>query len=443
VFERPETRYASVGDTQIAFQVVGDGSPDLLYCWGLGSHVELVWDFPWFADYISRLASFSRPIIFDRRGTGASDGVPYDVMPTWEEWAEDLGAILEAVDSADAVLVGALDAGPLAILYAALHPERVRALVLLATAARYLTADDYPMGLAAEEVDAFVGLVAASWGTPAFAFTVNPSRAEDDEEAGLVARNMRSSATPRAAAAQYGYLLRSLDVRQALPLIRVPTLVVHQRNSPLVPQRLGRYLAEEIKGAAFVELPDGDLGRPSGATLDAIEQFVTGECPRVAIDSVLTTVLFTDIVGSTELAASLGDRRWHTVLDSHDRIVRQQLRRFRGREIKSTGDGFMATFDGPARAIRCATAIVEATRPLGISVRTGLHTGECEVRGEDLGGLAVHIAARVGSQAGAEDVLVSGTVRDLVVGSDIRFEERGERRLKGVPGSWKLYAVEK
>ena len=400
VVQRPETRYTSVGDTQIAYQAVGDRSPDLLYGWGLGSHIDLVWDFSWFPDFSRRLASFSRPIFFDRRGTGASDGVPHDVMPTWEDWAEDLGAVLDAVGSTDAVLVAALDAGPFAILYAALHPERVRALVLSTTAARYLTADDYPIGMGAEAVDAFVGLVAETWGTPAFAVLVNPSLADDEEAARLTARNCRASATPRVAAAQYSYLLRSLDVRPALPLVHVPTLVLHTRDNPLVPVRLGRYLAEEIRGAAFVEVPGGDVGIPFGASMDAIEEFVTGEPPRSEIESVLTTVLFTDIVGSTELTASLGDRRWNTLLDSHDRTVREQLRRFRGEEIKTTGDGFMASFDGPARAIRCATSIVETTRLLGINVRTGLHTGECEVRGGDLGGLAVHIAARVGSLAG-------------------------------------------
>jgi class 3 adenylate cyclase/pimeloyl-ACP methyl ester carboxylesterase len=440
VLEHPETRYASVGNTQIAYQVAEDGSPDLLYGWGLGSHIDLVWDLPGFPDFFERLASFSRPIIFDRRGTGASDGVPYDVTPTWEEWAEDLGAILEAVESAEAVLVGALDAGPFAILYAALHPERVRALVLSTTAARYLIADDYPIGVAAQDADALVALVAESWGTPKFAVLVDPIL-DGDEVARLIARQNRASATPRAAAAQFGYLFRSLDVRPALPLIRVPTLVLHSRDSPFVPVRFGQYLAREIEGATFAEVPGGELGMPSAATLDAIEEFVTGEYPRVAIETVLTTVLFTDIVGSTEMAASLGDRRWHTVLDSHDRIVREQLRRFRGREIKTTGDGFMASFDGPARAIRCASSIVEATRLVGVSVRTGIHTGECEVRGEDLGGLAVHIAARVGSQAGPGEVLVSGTVRDLVVGSDVRFEERGEYQLKGVPGSWRLFTV--
>jgi pimeloyl-ACP methyl ester carboxylesterase len=257
---------------------------------------------------------FSRPIIFDRRGTGASDGVPYDRTPTWEEWAEDLGAVLEAVESAEAVLVGALDARPFAILYAALHPERVRALVLSTTAARYLIAQDYPIGVAAQDIDAFIGLVAGSWGTPEFAGLVDPLVA-DQGLARLIALNNRASATPRAAAAQYGYLLRSLDVRQALPPIRVPTLVLHRRDSPFVPLRLGQYLAREIAGAAFVEVPGGSPDGPSAAALDAIEQFVTGERPRVAIESVLTTVLFTDIVGSTEMAASLGDRRWHTLLD--------------------------------------------------------------------------------------------------------------------------------
>jgi class 3 adenylate cyclase len=258
-----------------------------------------------------------------------------------------------------------------------------------------------------------------------------------------MARQFRCGATPRTAAAQYNYMLRNMDVRQALPLIQAPTLVLHVRENPLLPIDHGRYLAEHIAGATLVELPGADSGiTPANFSLvDDIAEFLTGERPMVEVDRILTTVVFTDIVGSTTMAASLGDKRWRALLDAHDRTVREQLRRFRGREINTTGDGFLASFDGPARAIRCAQAITQATATHGIELRVGLHTGECEVRGNDLGGLAVHIAARVGALAGRGEIVVSGTVKDLVVGSGIEFSERGEHELRGVPGSWKLFAV--
>jgi class 3 adenylate cyclase len=306
-----------------------------------------------------------------------------------------------------------------------------------------MQADDYPIGASPEAVGALVELFAAGWGTPDFSLLTNPSVADDAELSRFMAKMFRSSATPRTAAAEYDYILRSVDVRQALPLIQCPTLVLHVKEAPLLPIDHGRYLAEHIEGARLVELPGADLGATPAnyVVTDEVAEFLTGERPLVEVERILTTVLFTDIVGSTERAASLGDQRWRTLLDSHDRTVRDQLKRFRGREVNTTGDGFFASFDGPARAIRCGQAIAEATARLGVELRMGLHTGECDVRGHDLGGLAVHIAARVGALAEPGEVLVSGTVKDLVVGSGIEFDDRGERQLKGVPGTWRLFAV--
>jgi class 3 adenylate cyclase len=439
--EAPETRYVAVGDADVAYQVVGDGPFDLLYCYGLGSHIEHCWDIPGQAEYLEGLAAFSRLIFFDRRGSGASDGVSLSALPTWEEWAEDIGAVLGAVGSERTAILATLDAGPIAVLFAATHPEIVTALILVNTTARYLEADDYPIGASPDFVDAVVETFAKGYGTPDLTRSFNQSRADDAEWVRLASKMVRSSATPRAAAAQYNYILRSLDVRHALPLIQAPTLVLQVSESPFLSVGQGRYLAEHIAGATFIELPGGNVSMDAAPVLD-IAEFLTGERPVVEVERILTTVLFTDIVGSTARAASLGDQRWRSVLDAHDRTVREQLRRFRGREINTTGDGFVASFDGPARAIRCAQAINEATEKLGVQLRVGMHTGECEVRGDDLGGLAVHIAARVGALATPGEVFVSGTVKDLVVGSGIEFDDRGEHDLKGVPGSWKVFAVE-
>jgi class 3 adenylate cyclase len=439
--EAPETRYVAVGDADVAYQVVGDGPFDLLYCYGLGSHIEHCWDIPGQAEYLEGLAAFSRLILFDRRGSGASDGVSLSALPTWEEWAEDIEAVLGAAGSERTAILATLDAGPIAVLFAATHPEIVTALILVNTTARYLEADDYPIGASPDFVDAVVETFAKGYGTPDLTRSFDQSRADDAEWVRLASKMIRSSATPRAAAAQYNYILRSLDVRHALPLIQAPTLVLQVSESPFLSVAQGRYLAEHIEGATFIELPGGNVSMDAAPVLD-IAEFLTGERPVVEVERILTTVLFTDIVGSTARAASLGDQRWRSLLDAHDRTVRKQLRRFRGREINTTGDGFVASFDGPARAIRCAQAINEATEKLGVQLRVGMHTGECEVRGDDLGGLAVHIAARVGALATPGEVFVSGTVKDLVVGSGIEFDDRGEHDLKGVPGSWKVFAVE-
>jgi class 3 adenylate cyclase/pimeloyl-ACP methyl ester carboxylesterase len=440
--ESPDTQYVTVGNGDVAYQVLGEGDNDLLYCYGLGSHLELLWDLPEGTEYLRRLASFSRLVLFDRRGTGASDGIARDAIPTWEEWTDDLMAVLDAAGSAHAAVLASLDAGLIAIMFAAMHPERVSALILLNTAARYCWAEDYAIGLQPDAINAMVQMIAEGWGTNDVTRIANPSVLDDLDLTRRISRMIRSSATPKTAAAQYAVTLRS-DLRQVLPLVQLPTLVMHSTDNPLIPPSFGRYLAEHIKGAQFVELPGGDLGMMPimYRVSDEIAEFLTGVRPVDEVERILTTVLFTDIVGSTERAVALGDQRWRSVLDAHDRVVRDHLRMFRGREVKTTGDGFLATFDGPARAIRCADGISAATDAMGLSVRLGLHSGECEVRGDDLGGLAVHIAARIGAIAGAGEILVSGTVKDLVVGSGIDFDERGEHDLKGVPGTWKLFAV--
>jgi class 3 adenylate cyclase/pimeloyl-ACP methyl ester carboxylesterase len=439
----PTTRYVSVGESDVAYQVIGRGSCDILYSYGLGAHLDVAWDSPLSSSWLERLASFSRLIVFDRRGTGASDGIPRGAMPTWEEWTDDMLAVLDAAGSERAAVFSTLDAGPISILFASMHPERVNALILLTTAARYLRADDYPMGASPAEIDGIIGLIEQGWGTPEFAQLMLPDMSDNPEYLRHVAKMLRASATPRTAAAQFDYILRSIDVRDALPLIQAPTLVLHARDSSLVPIEHGRFLAEHIPGSKFVSLSSSVTGiSPDDFRIpDEIAEFLTGERPQSDIDRVLTTVLFTDIVGSTERAASLGDRQWLSFLEVHNRAVRDQLHRHRGREVKTTGDGFVAAFDGPARAIRCGQSLVASTRELGIEVRIGLHTGECDVRGDDLGGLAVHIAARVAALAGPGQVVVSGTVKDLVAGSELEFADLGDQQLKGVPGTWRLFSA--
>jgi class 3 adenylate cyclase len=441
--DRPQTQYVRVSEAYVAFQVFGDGPLDLLYFHGLGSHFEHFWDLPVYAQLLGRLADFSRVIVFDRRGTGGSDDLPLAVTPTWEEWAEDVRAVLDAAGSNRTAIVAAGDAGPIAILFAAMNPGRVSALVLFNSSSRYLIANDYPIGMRPQTIEAFIERVRTTWGTPEWVRTSNPDMGSDAEFSRCLARMFRSAATPGTAAAQFDYILRSLDVREALPLLQVPTLVLHVQGVPRPPKEQGRYLAEHITGAKLVELAGRDFAMVahSEAALDEIAEFLTGERPQVEIERILTTILFTDIVGSTERAFALGDQRWRSLLDEHDRRIRSEVRRFRGQEIQTTGDGFVATFDGPARAIRCARAVGEATRKLGIDLYMGLHTGECEVRGGVLGGLAIHVAARLCALAVAGEILVSGTVKDLVVGSGIEFSERGDHQLKGFPGTWELFAV--
>jgi class 3 adenylate cyclase/pimeloyl-ACP methyl ester carboxylesterase len=437
----PETKYVTVGGAQVAYQVAGDGPEDLVVCHALGWQLDLSWQVPFGIEFLGRLRRGCRVIDFDRRGSGASDPVPLNAIPTWEEMAEDLTAVLDAVGSERTAVMGLLETGPIVLLFAAMHPERVSHLILMHTTARYLVADDYPIGVSPEGIDFVVELLATTWGTEDFIRLVQPSSANDAQAVAAYARMYRASATPRSAAAQYDYILRNVDVRSFLPLIQTPTLVLHSADLPLTSLEHGRYLAEHLPYATFMELPRAD---PSPVDMETttsdIMEFLTGERP-VEVDRVLTTILFTDIVGSTERAASVGDQSWRSLLDAHDRAVREQLRRFQGKEIKTTGDGFLVSFDGPARAIRCAEAINEAVDPIGIDLRMGLHTGECEVRGDDLGGLAVHIAARIGALATSKEILVSSTVKDLVIGSGIEFTERGKYDLKGVPGAWNVFVV--
>jgi class 3 adenylate cyclase len=436
----------SVGDAQVAYQISGEGPLDLLYFYGVGSHIELHRDHPHHAEFFTRLAAFSRLIVFDLRGTGGSDPLPNEALPSWEDWADDVRAVLDAAGSARAAIYAESAAGPVAMLFAATQPERVRALVLANTAARFLVADDYPIGASPAQAAAAVKWFSRVWGTDEMLRVTGGAMARDPEWSAALTRMFRAAATPRAAAAQYRYLFEHVDVRAALPAIQVPTLVIHTTGNPSLSIEHGRYLAEHIEGARLLEVPGASSGWSSYADMrkivDEVSEFLTGQQASADIDRVLTTVLFTDLVGSTERVAALGDEGWRLQLDAHDRAVRRQLHRFRGREINTTGDGFLAAFDGPGRAIRCARAITDAASSLGLSVRVGLHTGECEVRGDDLGGVAVHIAARVGSAARPNQVLVTRTVRDLVAGSGIEFTEGGEHELKGLPGTWSLFAVE-
>jgi len=425
----PQTRYVDVGEAEVAYQVVGRGPPDLVYVPGFGN-VDLIWDSPLWAASLERLASFSRLILADRRGTGASDAIPDHAMPTWEEWADDVGAVLDAARSERAVVLAENYAGPTGVLFTAMKPERVAGLILANTTARRLGADDYPMGIAPQ----------AGWGTVDFGSMAWPSGASDPEFGRWVAKFMRAAATPKSAAAQIRYMIENLDAREALPLIRVPTLVLHNKANRIYPIEEGRYLADHIDGARFVEVPGGDVTVAASPTaIDEIVEFMTGERPEVEVDRILTTVLFTDIVGSTERAEREGDRRWSELLSAHHQVVRSELHHFRGQEIDTAGDGFLATFDGPARAIRCACAIRDGVQALGLQIRAGLHTGEVELSDEGPRGLAVHIGARVGAAAGPGQVLVSRTVADLVVGSGIDLEDLGEHQLKGVPDTWRLY----
>jgi pimeloyl-ACP methyl ester carboxylesterase/class 3 adenylate cyclase len=440
----PQTRYTKTLDgVNIAYQVVGDG-PDLALSHGWISNVEVAWEVPDWASALTRLASFSRLILFDKRGVGLSDrGVG---MPGIEEKMDDVRAVLDAVGSERAHLMGESEGGTMTLQFAATYPERVASLILYGTTARTTRADDYPAGLPAQALEHFAEYVEAVWGTDEMpqAFQIwqpGESTAEDDE---LLLRFARRSASPREAA---DALRRNSlnDVRAALPLINVPTLVLHRADDKVVTLANGRYLAEHIPGARFVALP-GDAHTffvDAGQLLDEIEEWITGAAPSGAADTdrVLATVLFTDIVGSTERATELGDRRWRELLDRHDQAADRELERFRGRRVKSTGDGLLATFDGPARAVRGARAIVERMQAIGLEVRAGVHAGEVELRGDDIGGIAVHIGARISALAGANEVLVSSTVRDLVAGSGLTFDERGVHTLKGIPDEWRLFAA--
>ena len=438
----PETRYAKSGDVNIAYQVVGKGPIDIVFVQGWVSNIDVCWEEPAFARFLTRLASFTRLILFDKRGTGLSDRVAD--MPSLEVRMDDVRAVMDAVHSERAALFGYSEGGTMCALFAATYPARTTALIMAGSYARRTSAADYPWGLNQKDLDTFINLPEREWGGPAGIDERCPSMAHDERFRQWWARFLRMSASP-AAAATLARMNGEIDVRHVLPAIHVPTLILHSVNDQTINVGAGRHLAERIPGAKLVELQGADhvpYLSDADAVLDEIEEFLTGVRHSPEADRVLATVLFTDIVGATERAASLGDRRWHDLLDGHHALVRRELARFRGREIDTAGDGFFATFDGPARAVRCACAISDVVRSLGIEIRAGVHTGECEVMDNKVGGIAVHIGARIAAHANAGEVLVSNTVKDLVAGSGLSFRDQSVQRLKGVPGDWRLFAVE-
>ncbi len=441
VSDRPKTKYAKSGDVHIAYQVVGTGPLDLVYVPPFVSNVEMTWEEPSVARYFGRFASFSRLILFDKRGTGLSDRVTG--VPTLEERMDDVRAVMEAVGSERAALFGSSEGGPLCALFTATYPERSSALILYGAYPRVAWAPDYTCGVTPDRFHALIELIEREWGSGAIVEQYAPSIRENEGLKHWHERYMRMAASPRAAV-EIQRMNWEIDVRNILPTIRVPTLILYRAGELVAHVQGSQYLAHHIPGARYVELAGVDYYPWVGdqdAILDEVQEFLTGVRHGPEPDRVLATVLFTDIVGASERAATLGDRRWRDLLEQHHTLVRQELTRFRGREIDTAGDGFLATFDGPARAVRCACAVSDAVRRLGIQIRAGVHTGECELIGGKIGGIAVHIGARVAAMANAGEVLVSSTVRDLTAGSGLRFEDRGVHGLKGIPGEWRLLAV--
>ena len=442
---QPVTHFARGPDGAVAYQVFGEGPLDLVFIPDWNTHVDVWFEEPHVARFFRRLASFSRVIVFDKRGTGASDAVPLGALPTIEQWVDDVGVVMDAAEVDEAAILSAGVGAAMATVFAATKPQRTTALVLVSGAPLLVRTDDYPAGLPKQLVDQAVATYREGFGREdnAFASSYFPSLADDPAVRSWFARFQRIALTPAVAEGiwRWGF---DIDVRSVLPTIQAPTLVMHRRDDRFLPIGHGRYMAEHIPDARFVELTGADHSFFAGdfdELLDEVQTFLTGAPASPEIDRVLSTVLFTDLVDSTTHAAGLGDRRWRNVLDAHDEIARQQVERFRGRLVKTTGDGVLATFDGPARAIACARAITDGVRTLGAEVRSGLHTGEVELRGADIGGIAVHLAARVMAQAGPGETWVSSTVKDLVVGSGIEFEDRGEHALKGIPDRWRLLAV--
>lgn len=430
-----ETRYAMNGDLRVAYRTAGEGGRDTVFVPNWFTNCEVFPELPGVQGWMEAMTSLGRLILFDQPGSGASDPVEPGALPTLEQWADSITAVLDALAIPEAALVAYAGATSTAALFAATHPSRTTALVLLES-----TVDAAVRTTSMQELGDSAPLL---WGTGELEHMLNPDMPWNEEIRAAWARHERLAASPRTVELMLP-LISEASAQAILPTVRVPTLVVHHRDDPLLPPEKGKEVADLIEGAEFVEIPGRNfyhVVEPWRESFQEIAQFLTGEQPDVADDRVLATVLFTDIVDSTRRAAEMGDREWHALLDAHDAIVRSQLNRFRGREVNTSGDGFLAMFDGPQRAIRCAMAIRDAVRSLGIEVRAGLHTGECEVRGDDIGGIAVHIGARVGALAGPDDVLVSSTLRDLVIGSGLEFQDGGAHRLKGVPGEWRLFVV--
>lgn len=440
----PATGYARTSEgAYLAYQVVGQGRMDVVVLLNGGMALDLIWDEPPLAAFLSRLASFSRVIAFDPRGFGSSGRVDPHRVPAIQTWMDDIAAVMDAAESTRAGIVTWTEPALAAMLFAATYPDRVASLVLANAYARYLRSDQCPWGMPADAFSAYVQSLRDLWGSGEITRFLAPSLVPDEAARLRWARIERLSGAPDVAAVPQAFM--ESDVTDVLPLIQAPTLVISRRDNPHVRPEHGRYLARRIPGARLVEKPGADGLLPSGATpelLDEIEEFLTGDRPTPVLERQLASVLFTDIVSSTQQAAALGDRAWRLALDQFDAVTRRSLERYRGIFVKSTGDGTLATFDGPARAIECARDIALAVAALGLEIRAGIHTGEIERRGDDVAGMAVHISARVAALAGAGEVLVSRTVTDLVAGSGIVFQDRGEHELKGVPGSWSLYAVE-
>ena len=437
----PETKYARSGDINIAYQVIGEGNIDLVYVPGWVSNVEYNWEEPHLKRFLLRLASFSRLIIFDKRGTGLSDPAPE--LPTLEKRMDDVRAVMDAVESRRAVLLGVSEGGTMCALFAATYPERTRGIILYGSYAKRIWSPDYPWGPTLAERQKFFDLINEGWGGEVDAETLAPSMANDKSFKQWWATYLRRSASPSMAIA-LAKMNTDIDIRNILPTIHVPTLILHRTGDIDMPVGGSRYMAEHIPNAKYVELPGDDhlwFVGDANAVLNNIEEFITGSYNVAEPERILATVMFTDIVGSTEKAAEIGDAKWKDLLTNHYKIIREELTHFKGKEIDTTGDGLFATFDGPARAIRCAMATNHAVRRLDIQIRIGLHTGECELMENKVSGIAVHLGARVMSKAGPNEVLVSSTVKDLVAGSGIAFEERGMHKLKGIPGEWQLFKV--
>jgi class 3 adenylate cyclase len=433
-----ETRYALNGDLRVAYRASREGPRDIVFVPNWFTCCEHLPELPSLQGWVEAMTSLGRLIFFDQPGTGASDPVAGGALPTLEQWADGITAVLDDLGSREAVILAIDGAFAPAALFAATYPSRTTALVALECYGEPIA--ERTDGVDPEEA---IAALVATWGTGEWWHAINPDMPWNEEIRAAWARHDRLAASP-ATIALVLPLVVEVDVRAVLPTVRVPTLVVQHADDPLLPPAMGKYVADHISGAKYVELPGRNLFHfvePWRPSFQEIAAFLTGHQADVADDRVLATVLFTDIVGSTRRAADMGDRDWHALLDAHDAVVRSQLARFRGREVNTSGDGFLAMFDGPQRAIRCAMAIRDAVQALGIEVRAGLHTGECEVRGDDIGGIGVHIGARVSALAGPNEVLVSSTLRDLVIGSGLEFDERGAHKLKGVPGDWRLFAV--
>jgi class 3 adenylate cyclase len=443
VSERPETLFTVLGDDRVAYQVFGDGDLDVLWVPGTADCIDLRWEWPPYAEFLRWLGARARVISFDRRGTGSSDPPSGENLPFHERWADEAGGVLDAVGSERAVLCGVADAGPAAILFAASHPSRAAGLVLINTQAGALAEPDYPAGRSREDMQRMQRFLVDTWGTPSFTEFVNPDLVKQDP---LFSRwwtmNQRLCMPPSVAAERMGAM--DLDVRQALGLVRVPTLVLHREAWPMTPVEHGRYLAEHIAGARLAVVPGTDgwiFGEPASEALHEIETFIGMTSASIEPDRALAAILFTDIVGSTERASAIGDQAWRNLLATHDALARTLVEQHKGRIVKMTGDGMLATFGGPGRAIRCAVSLGEALRSLGLEIRAGLHTGEVEVMGDDIAGIGVHIAARVLEASPPGEVLVSPAVPMLVAGAGFQFDDRGEHELKGVQGTWRLFAV--